>query len=175
MRSLFSANWAWKNPSVPWKPVKTLPGGEKDPNTSSMRSCSCLQIETGKVKMFPRNIHTFLGQNCSSNRWLQKLDVLFASLTEIQEVERQHYEHLGIVYNNWIDCSVQSAVGAVCPKSQPGWDGRNSSSCTLLLSLMCTHKRAITGFSANETTKINQVQIQPVQETMDSAGSEALG
>lgn len=61
--------------------------GEKDPNTSSMCSCSCLQIETGKVKMFPRNIHTFLGQNCSSNRWFQKLKALFASVTEFWEVE----------------------------------------------------------------------------------------
>ena len=76
----------------------------KDPKTSSLCSCSCLQIGTCKVKMSPKTIHTFCGQNCSSNTRLHKLDILFASLTAFQEAAGSIISYLSVVKNNWIEC-----------------------------------------------------------------------
>lgn len=107
---------------------KTGFSGEKDPKTSSLCSCSCFQIGIRKVKMFPKNIHTFLDQNCSSNAWLRKLDIPFASLAVFQEVEGSIvsiYQSCKIIEFNVLlgngtklHCSVQSALHAVvCKRS----------------------------------------------------------
>lgn len=127
--------------------------------------------------MFPRNIHTFLGQNCTSNRRLQKLDVLFASLTEFREVEGgivSIWESCAIIELDLLLCAGCSGCWGVPKASQASRDGRNSPSYILFLCLTRTQKRNAS-FYAIEATKINQIQIHPVQETMNSAGSEALG
>lgn len=170
--------------------MKTLPTGEKDPKTSSMCICSSLQIGTCKVKMSPKNIYTFLGQNCSSNTWLHKLDMLFASLTVFQEVEGSIisvYQSCKICRVNWLcklnwmaqNCTAQCRVHCMLwfPKvSQASQVSRNSPSLhPLSVSQALRSERTIDSFFAIETTEINQVQIHPVQETVNSTGSEALG
>lgn len=106
--------------------MKALLSAKKDPKTSRICSCSCLQTGMCKVKMSLKNIHTFLGQNCSSNTWHHKLDILFASLTVLQEVEGSTVSiyqsckimELNVLLGNGtrLRCSVQSALHAVVSK-----------------------------------------------------------